>query len=382
MNPVASPIMARRVSFDELNRFAVSAFTRVGVSEADAITAADVLVTTDAWGVFTHGTKCLAGYLRRVKAGGLRPRGVPRVVAEGGAWATVDGDSALGLVTSVFAMQTAIAKAKQQGIAYVGVRNSCHFGGAGYYTWLAAREGLIGLSMANDIPSVAAPGSRGAIIGSNPISYAVPAGRHRPVLLDMSTATVAGGKVYAARMRGEPIPDNWLVGADGKPTTDPSGYPQVGALQPAAGHKGYGIALLIETLSGILSGAAFTWRVGNWMWDDGTQPTNHGAAFIAIDTNAIMPAAEFARRMEALVDEIHAAPLADGAERLRLPGEIEWDRHDRAMKQGILLPPDVVGMLADVAAEFGMMLPLQVETPSTWSQPTQEPPSTDLTKHP
>ena len=347
------------ISFDDLHRFTMAAFQAGGLSEADATIGADVLALTDAWGVFTHGTKCLAGYLRRLKAGGLRPRGVPRIVAEGGAWATVDGDSALGLVTSVFAMQTAIAKAKQQGIAYVGVRNSCHFGGAGYYSWLATRKGLIGLSMANDIPSVAAPGSRGAITGSNPISYAVPAGRYRPVLLDMSTATVAGGKVYAARMRGEAIPASWLVGADGKATTDPSGYPQVGALQPAAGHKGYGISLLIETLAGILSGAAFTWRVGNWMWDDGTQPTHHGAAFIAIDTDAIMPATEFARRMEAMVDEIHQAPRADGAERLYVPGEMEWERYERAMKDGIMLPPDVAEKLFGVATEFRIELPLQ-----------------------
>lgn len=351
---MTSAVATRAVTFDALHAFTRSAFESAGLSATDAATGADVLATTDAWGVFTHGTKCLAGYLRRLQAGGLRARGVPRVTAEGGAWAVVDGDSALGHVTSVFAMRTALAKAKQQGIAYVGVRNSCHFGAAGYYAWLAAREGLIGISMANDIPSVAAPGSRGAVTGSNPISYAVPAGRNRPMLLDMSTATVAGGKVYAARMRGEPIPDTWLVGADGKPTTDPSGYPQIGALQPAAGHKGYGLSLLIETLSGILSGAAFTWQVGNWMWDDGKQPTQHGAAFIAIDTNAIMPAPQFANRMEALIDEIHAAPLAEGASPLRVPGEIEWERYERALRDGIALPDDVVANLRKAADLAGL----------------------------
>jgi ureidoglycolate dehydrogenase (NAD+) len=342
------------VSFDVLHQFTAEAFRRAGLSDVDARTGADVLATTDAWGVFTHGTKCLAGYLRRLKAGGLRPRAEPRIVAEGGAWATVDGEASLGLTTSAFAMRTAIKKAKQQGIAYVGVRNSCHFGAAGYYAWLAAREGLIGLSMANDAPSVAAPGSRGAITGSNPIAYAVPAGRHPPLLLDMSTATVAGGKVYAARFRGERIPDTWLIDASGRPTTDPSGYPDSGALQPAAGHKGYGISLLIETLSGILTGAAVTWKVGSWMWDDGTQPTNHGAAFIAIDVNAIMPAAAFARRMESLVDEIHAAPRADGVDRLFVPGEMEWERHARAMKEGICLPDDVIASLTKAAEMTGL----------------------------
>src|SRR6266542_736724 len=355
MNPLT-------VCFTNLHRFTSDAFRQVDLAPADATTGADVRVTADAWGVFTHGTKALPGYLRRLRAGGLRARGQPRIVAEGGAWATVDGDSSLGMVTSVFAMQIAITKARQQGIACVGVRNSCHFGAAGYYSWLAAREGLIGLSMANDIPSVAAPGSRGPVTGSNPISYAIPAGRHRPILLDMATATVAGGKVYAAKERGEPIPIHWLLGADGKPTTNPSGFPDTGALTPAAGHKGYGLALLIETLSGILSGAEFTWRVRSWTFDDPAVPTNHGAAFLAIDPGALMPLAQFTRRVEELVDEIHAAPRAEGVDRLYVPGEMEWERHDRSLKEGIRLPGDVVERLQSAAELTG--LDLNISFPS------------------
>jgi LDH2 family malate/lactate/ureidoglycolate dehydrogenase len=338
------------VTYDALNQFAAEAFVRVGLSAEDAATGAEVLAMTDAWGIYTHGTKLLRGYLRRLKAGGLRAKERPVLAGEGLAWALVDGNSSLGMVTSVFAMQTAIRKARQCGIAYAGVRNSCHFGAAGFYAWLAAREGLVGLSMANDKPSVAAPGSRGGITGSNPIAYAVPAGKHRAILLDMSVATVAGGKVYAARTRGEQIPATWLVGGDGKPTTDPSGYPEVGALQPAAGHKGYGIALLIETLAGLLSGAGVTHGVGNWLWDDGTPPTNHGAAFIAVDTDAIMPAGKFTRRVEAMVDEIHSAPRVEGVDRIYVPGEMEWERYDRAMKEGIQLPPDVITSLQEAAS--------------------------------
>jgi LDH2 family malate/lactate/ureidoglycolate dehydrogenase len=342
---------SKPVSYSDLHRFTREALGRAGMSETDAATGADVLATTDAWGVFTHGTKSLAGYLRRLKAGGLRAQGKPRVVAEGGGWATVDGDSSLGMVTSVFAMQTAIAKARQQGIAYVGVRNSCHFGAAGYYAWLAAREGLIGIAMANDIPSVAAPGSRGAITGSNPLAYAVPAGKHRPMLLDISTAAVAGGKVYAAKARGESIPDNWIIDATGKPTTDLSGFPHACALLPMAGHKGYGLSLLIETLSGILSGAAVTWGVRSWAHDDATLHTLHGAAFLAIDVKCVQPPEEFTRKVEALIDEIHHAPRADGVDRLSVPGELEWERYERAMKEGIPLPEDVVENLK-VAAEL------------------------------
>ena len=165
-------------------------------------------------------------------------------------------------------MNPAIAKARQTGIGYAGVRNSCHFGAAGYYAWLAARDGLIGLAMANDIPAVAAPGSRSAVTGSNPFAYAVPAARHQPLMLDMSVATVAGGKVNAARERGEPIPATWLIGEDGLPTDDPASYPEHAVLTPAAAHKGYGLALLVETLAGCLTGAAITWQIKAWMGGD------------------------------------------------------------------------------------------------------------------
>lgn len=265
------------ISVTALQGFTETAFRSVGLSSVDAQTAADVLVTTDAWGVFTHGTKSLHGYLRMLKGGGLKLNGTPVVVSEGPAWAIVDGDAALAMITSVFAMRNAIAKAKVSGIAYVGVRNGCHFGAAGYYSWLAAKEGLMGFSMANDTPTVASPGSRGAITGSNPFSYAVPAGKHRVFFLDMSVATVAGGKVYAARQVGASIPGNWLVGGDGQPTTDPSGFPEVGALQPAAAHKGFGLALMIETLSGLMTGAGVTRQIGSWLQGDPSKPTNHGA---------------------------------------------------------------------------------------------------------
>ena len=345
---------SRTVTFDALHAFTKAAFQTTGLSEANATTGADVLATTDAWGVFTHGTKSLAGYLRRLQAGGIRSQGQPVIVAEGGGWAMVDGDSSLGMVTSAFAMQAAMAKARQQGIAYVGVRNSCHFGAAGYYAWLAAREELIGIAMANDVPSVAAPGSRGAVTGSNPLAYAVPAGKRHPMFLDISTATVAGGKVYAARARCEPIPPNWIIDGNGRPTTDPGGFPQVGALLPMAGHKGYGLSLLIETLSGILSGAAVTWGVRSWAHDDATLHSLHGAAFLAIDVKCIAPPEEFARKVEALIDEIHNAPRADGVDRLLVPGELEWERYDRAMREGIPLPADVVENLQKAAEATGL----------------------------
>ena len=145
-------------------------------------------------------------------------------------------------------MKTAIAKVRQSGVGYVAVRNSCHFGAAGYYASMAAAEGMVGIAMANDIPSVGAPGAKGRITGSNPIAYAVPtANPERPIMLDMAVSTVAGGKVAAAHTLGKPIPPNWLLDPEGRPTTDPADFARGGALTPMAGHKGYGIALLIES---------------------------------------------------------------------------------------------------------------------------------------
>lgn len=345
------------ISADALHQFVTLALSRAGMSASDANTVADVLVTTDTWGVFTHGTKLLKDYVRRLRAGGIRQGAAPVIAAEGPAWATVDGQAAMGHIAAVFAMRTAIAKARTCGIAYVNVRNTCHFGAAGYYAWLAAQEGLIGVAMANDIPSVAAPGSRRAVTGSNPLAYAIPTGAGNPILLDMATSTVAGGKVYAAHQRGEPIPDNWIIGPDGRPTTDGSLYPAQAALAPMAGHKGFGIALLIETLSAVASGAAITRQVGSWIFDDPTTATHHGAAFLAIDVGAILPRDEFNARITALVAEIHAAPTADGVDRLLLPGEREWNQRRRALVEGIILPPDVVAKLNDLTTELAITPP-------------------------
>ena len=320
----------------------------------DAATGAEVLSTTDGWGVFTHGSKALRGYLRRLQAGGLRARGRPAIAAEGPGWAIVDGDSALGMVTSVFAMTAAIGKARQVGVGYVGVRNSSHFGAAGYYAGMAARAGLIGLAMANDIPSVAAPGSRSAVTGSNPLAYAVPAGRHQPLMLDMSIATVAGGKVYAARERGEPIPATWLIGQDGRPTNDPSSYPEHSVLTPAAAHKGFGLALLVESLAGCLTGAATTWQIRSWLGGDPARPTGHGAAFLALDCAAV--GADLPARVDQLIDEVHAAPTAPGTAHLVVPGEIEWERYAAARADGVTLPSDVLASLRESAVMTGLDL--------------------------
>jgi LDH2 family malate/lactate/ureidoglycolate dehydrogenase len=250
-------------------------------------------------------------------------------------------------------MQTAIDKARRTGIAISTVCESGHYGAAGYYAWLAARQDMIGLSFSNVDPGVAVPGSRGSVLGTNPIAYAVPAGEERPVMLDIATSVVAAGKVYAMQYLGKPLPEGWVVDGDGLPTTNPNLYPTIGALMPMAGHKGYGIALLVEILTGVLGGGAFGRDVRSWVIGE-PLPVNQSHTFIAIDVAAFEPVAEFKQRMDKLIREIRNAPKALGSDRIYLPGEKEWEHREDALANGLDLPKDVRASLHGLAEDLAV----------------------------
>jgi LDH2 family malate/lactate/ureidoglycolate dehydrogenase len=345
-------------SLDQLSSFCREVFMRTGLSQADATIATDALIAADSWGIHTHGLKNLGGYVKRLNAGGINPLGQARVAAEGPAWVRVDGDASLGMIGSTFAMQQAIRKATASGIGFAGLSNSCHFGAAGCYASLAADEGMIGIAMCNDTPTVTVPGARGPVLGSNPIAYAVPAG-DRSVLFDIATSTVAGGKVFAAAAAGESIPEGWIVDEQGRPTTDASAFPAKATLTPMAAHKGYGLALLIEILSGVLTGAALAGGVLSYAYDDPSKPTNHGAAFVAIQIEALMEQSEFEKRMKSLIDEIKNAPKAAGVQHILIPGEREQKYKVKALKEGVNLPSDVWAKLVEVSESSGVALPAE-----------------------
>lgn len=345
----------KRVSPENLKRFCVEAMLKCGLKEKDAVTTAEVLVTTDTWGVHTHGTKQLRNLLKCVRSGGVNSKAVPEVISEGPAWAIVDGHFAMPMVSSCLAMETAIKKAKTAGIGYAGVKHSSHFGAAGYYANMAVGQGLFGLAVTNVDPCMTVPGSKGAVLGTNPIAYAVPAGKEKPVFLDIATSTVAASKVFAARDLKKKIPDNWLVDEEGVSTTDPNQFPRTGALLPMSGHKGYGLALMVEILAGVLTGAGVTAEVKSWILDF-SEPTNQGHAFIAIDVGAIMPIRQFKDQMDRLIREIKEAPKAKGSERIYLPGEMEWEKRDEVLKSGIRLPEDVIATLTGLAEDLDLKL--------------------------
>jgi ureidoglycolate dehydrogenase (NAD+) len=347
-------ISTQIVSVSDLENLVMTALQKCGMSEKDARTTTDVLVTTDSFGVLTHGTKALRGYVKRLRGGGLKADAVPEVVAEGPTWGIVNGHSAIGMVTSVFAMNKAIEKARESGMAYVGVRNSCHFGAAGYYTVLAAKAGMFGMAMANDVPTMAVPGAKKAVLGTNPFAYAAPAGKEDPVFFDIASSAVAGGKIRICQALGQKVPDTWLVDTEGVPTTDPFMYPQSAALMPFGGHKGYGFALMIETLAGVLSGAAVRWDVKAWIDDDPSWATQHGAAFLVIDVSKISPIATFKDRMDSMIEDIRKTPKAKGSNRVYLPGEMEWEKRRKALADGIPLTSDVLDSLRGLAGDLGL----------------------------
>lgn len=354
-----TPAEVARVPVAELHGFVRQVFERTGLSADDAKMATDVLVTTDTWGVFTHGTKSVYLYTRRLRGKGLNPRGRPCVEREGPAWALVDADAALGMIGSVYAMELAIAKAATAGVAYVVVHRSCHFGAAGYYAAMAANRGMVGMVMSNDVPSVGAPGSLAPVMGSNPFAFAAASASQGKMVLDMATAAAAGGKVAAAAAEGKSIPEGWLLDKEGKPTTDPNLFAQQqGAfLAPMAGPKGYGLALMIEILSGALSGSPMRDEVGQWVMPPTSAMTDHSHGFLVINPAVFLGPDAFAGRLDNLFAGIRNAPATIASGGVKIPGQIETHKREDALARGIPLPNDVIRMLRVAAEENAVPLP-------------------------
>jgi ureidoglycolate dehydrogenase (NAD+) len=335
-----------------LEDICVKAALLTGLREKDAQLTAKVLVTTDTWGIHTHGVKQLRMLLRNFRDKRLDIDAKPELIKESLSSGLIDGHYSMPVVSSCMAMELAIEKASNSGIAFVGVNHSGHFGAAGYYANMAAEKDMIGLAMCNVEPFMTVPGAKGKVLGTNPIAYAIPAGMERTILLDIATSAVAVSKIFVAEAKGQKIPDNWLVDAEGKSTIDPSKIKE-GALSPMAGHKGYGIAVLIETLSAVLTGAAMLSAVQSWALDL-PGPPNQGHAFIALNPASMQPIQEFKARVDEMIQEIKSSPKSSSSKRIYLPGEMEWERRDKALREGMMLPNDVIASLRGLADDLGI----------------------------
>jgi ureidoglycolate dehydrogenase (NAD+) len=329
----------------------VTLVTRIGVPAEDARLLADGLIQAHLAGMDGHGLFFLPTYVQRLELGLIAKAGEVRVVREGPAFALLDGANLLGHVSAWKAMGVAIAKAEQAGVGVVGLRSGNHSGIMARYTLRAAEAGCIGIATTNTPPLMAPWGGYEPFLGTNPISIAVPGGDEPPVVLDMATSAVARSKLLVADKAGLRIPPSWALDGTGVPTEDPQAALK-GTMAPMAGHKGFGLALMIDVLSGILAGAASGPEVGDVFRTD-AGPQNVGHFFQAIHLGRLGQAEAVRQRMAEMVRALRAAPTAPGTDRIRVPGDVERETA-AARRQGFPLGRETADALRALGDRYGV----------------------------
>ena len=351
---------APRVQERELLAFTASVLRHAGLRDADAEVTAAVLVASDVRGISSHGVARLDYYVAMIEAGTIDPRAEPVVVRESATTAVLDARNGLGQPSGVRAMALAMDKAAAHDVGIVTVRQSNHYGIAGYYAMMALERDMIGLSLTNTHPVVAPTGGRQAAIGTNPIAIAVPAAGPGPFVLDMATSVVPRGRLEVAARRGERLPGGWALDARGLETHDPEealagALLPLGGLPMTSGYKGYGLAMAVELLSAVLPGALYGPLVGP-MWST-AGPSDLGQFFMALNVAAFDEPAAFKERARDLLQRVKQTPLAAGAAEILVAGEKEERAAARARQQGIDLDPKVVTALTQLAARYGVQPP-------------------------
>lgn len=346
-----------RVDWTRLRDFTAGVLVSAGLPKPKADTVAECLVIADLWGIGSHGVSRLPIYAERIKKGIVSGSSDPFVLTGGRAVCVVDGANNPGAVAGRFAMETAINAASDFGVGFAAVRNSNHFGVAGYYARMAVERGMIGICGTNAPITMAVWGAREPALGTNPITFAAPGGRFGEVFLDMSSSVVAKGKILVHARRGEPIPEGWALDKDGNPTTD-SRAAADGVVLPFAGPKGSGLSLFIDIIAGVLSGAAHGGLVRD-QYSDFEDPQNVGHFFLALDISAFMPEAEYIERIEAYFAEIKSRRRAVGVQEIFLPGEREALNEKACRTDGIPIEPSLLAALQKTAAEFGCEFPAE-----------------------
>ncbi len=346
------------VRAEKLRLLVEGLFKAAGLPAEDAAAVAEVLVEADLRGVESHGTTRIAGYMNMIKTGLLNPKPAVQVLKDLPSTAMLEGDQGFGIVVAKRAMQMAIDKAARTGIAAVTARNVTHTGMIGFYPMMAVRAGMIGFAM-NNGPAILPPfGGKTPTLATNPFSVAIPAGREQPIVLDMATSVVAGGKLRLAAKKGTPIPGEWALDRHGMPTTDPNEAIFHGFLQWAGGYKGFGLATIVEVLGGVLSGGLFGRDVPA-MKNFGKEPLVTSAFYMAINVDNFMPLAEFGERVDRLIGHIKASERAKGTEEVYVAGEIEFRRKAQRVGDGIPVSGVVYRELMGLAAEYGVAFDLQ-----------------------
>jgi LDH2 family malate/lactate/ureidoglycolate dehydrogenase len=295
-------------------------------------------------------------YVNRLLAGSVSRAERAEVISDDRAVAVLDGGHALGILTGDQAMALAVQKARAHGLGAVSVRHAFHFGGAFRFVQAAAQAGCIGIAAANTRPLMPAPGGASPVVGNNPLAFGIPT-EGEPLVLDMALSEAALGKIRLAEQEGREIPATWATDAEGRPTTDPAAA-VAGMLLPSGGHKGYGLALIVDVLTGVLSGGEFGAGVRG-LYADTSIPNDCAHFFLALDVEIFGPLLSFNERLSALSAQATQGPRAPGVERLYVPGQLEAERAAVARVQGV--PVD--GSVLDALVEAGRKVGVDVEAP-------------------
>lgn len=361
-----------RVQAEHLKDFCVRALQRMDVPEDDARITADVLVAADLRGIGSHGVARLRRYVDGLRDGVMMAQPQTDVLTETPTTLLIDAGGGLGQPVSYRAMERAVEKAAEFGSGFATVRNSNHFGIAGYYAMMALEHDCIGICMTNAAVLVVPTFGRNAMLGTNPISVAAPASDEWPFVLDMATSTVPRGKLEVYRRLEKSIPLGWATDETGEPTSDTGRVldnfkeragggllPLGGAGELLGGHKGYGLALLVDVLCGVLPGAAYADLVYPRDDEGNPLPSAIGHFFGAWRVDAFRPADEFKAAMDDLQRRLKDAPKAEGQDRIYIHGEKEYEAAERASREGIPLNPKVAAALQGIADELGIEYDLE-----------------------
>ena len=346
-----------RIPADKLKNFVKDVFVNLGVDERGASVTADILVDADLKGIESHGVQRLKRYVDGLKNGVVNPRPNIKVEKSMPSAVLVDGDFGLGQIAAHFSMNLAIERAKKYGSCVVLVKNSNHFGIAGYYAEMAAKNDMIGLAMTNARPLVAPTGSVEKLLGTNPIAFASPYKENMCFLLDMATSIVTSGKMEVYRRKGKNLPAEWAINSDGEFVYTPEEalwgalLPLGGLYEITGGHKGYGLGMMVEILSGILSGANFAWKVGNTR---GPERANVGHFFMAVNPEIFMPLEEFKNRMEELIEGTKKSKKHPEFKKIWFHGERSQLTRETRLRIGVPIYKKVYEEIKAIGRELGV----------------------------
>lgn len=341
-----------RVESGALQAFMQKVFEGVGMPPEEARIEAEVLVWANLRGVDSHGVLRIEWYLELIDKGVMNVRPNIRLEKETVATFIMDADHALGPVVTTRAMNLAIEKARNVGIGWGMIRNTTHQGAMGYYSLMAAREGMAGIAIVNGPPTMAPFGAAAVGVHNTPVAIGVPGRNRRPLLLDIAMSVAAGGKLRLAKDRNIPIPIEWTLDEDGKPTTDPH---KASILLPIAGPKGSGLALMLECLTGMMVGDPLLQP--SLRKDPGADTHRQHGIVAAIDIAHFTDVEGFRDHADGIADELKKLPLAEGHSRILVPGELEDLTHDERLRDGIPLPEGTLEKLRIAGARFGVELP-------------------------